>query len=144
MRDFLRRLITPGSVLYTDQSTVYLEMPGVDHQSVNHGQGEYCRDGVTTNAIESLWALLRRILMGTYHQVSWKHLPRYLSELSWPHNHRGRTVLERMAEAVHNMTGRRLTLKEMRRGGRDNLKTIASEARPPLLQLELWPAWAWP
>ena len=144
VRDFLRRLVNPGCTLYTDQSTVYLEMPGVDHQSVNHGEGEYCRDGVTTNAIEALWALLRRILMGTYHQISWKHLPRYLAELSWLHNHRGRTVLERMADAVRNMVGRRLTLEEMRRGGRDNLKTIAAEGRPPLLQLELWPAWTWP
>ena len=144
VRDFLRRLLTPGCALYTDQHATYLEVPGVEHHSVNHGEGEYYRDGVTTNAIESVWALLRRVLMGTYHQVSWKHLPRYLAEHSWRHNCRGRTVLERMKDAVRNMAGRRLTLKEMRRGGRDNLKTVAAVGRPLPPQLELWPAWAWP
>ena len=35
------------------------------------------------HAIESVWALLRRIMMGTHHQVSRKPLPRYIAELIW-------------------------------------------------------------
>ena len=144
VRDFLRRLVTPGGPLYTDRHSAYLEVPGVDHHAVNHSLGKYVRDGVTTNAIESVWALLRRKLMGTYHQVSWKHLLRYLAELAWWHNHQDRTMLERMEGVIHGMEGRRLTLREMRRGGRDNLRTVTSAFRPAAMQLELWPAWAWP
>ena len=98
---------------------------------------------MTTNAIESVWAILDRMLMGSYHQVSWKHLPRYIAELVWRHNSRPLKVLDRMASIVSHMSGRRLTLKEMRRGGRAALGTIKSVERPSSAQLELWPEWIW-
>ena len=97
VREMVRGRFEHGATLYTDQSSVYSEIPGTFRESVNHGRGEYVRDGVTTNAVESVWALLDRMLMGTYHQVSWKHLVRYVAELVWRHKTRPLKVLDRMA-----------------------------------------------
>ena len=46
------------------------------HETINHGAGEYVRDGVTTNSIESVWAVLKR---GLHRRLS----PRQ-PEASWP------------------------------------------------------------
>ena len=140
MRLYFRGLVLPGTLVKTDQAAVYAEVPGIVRESVNHSKGEYWWNGVTTNSIESVWALLRRILMGTHHQVSRWHLPRYIMELVWRHNHRPLTVVERMASVVRGMVGRRLTRAQMREGGRDGLYTIPPTAHgpPAVVQLELF------
>ena len=38
---------------------------------------------VHTNGIESVWAVLKRGIYGVYHQVSEKHLQRYVNEFSF-------------------------------------------------------------
>ena len=43
---------------------------------------------VHTNAIEGVWSLFKRSLMGSFHKVSMKHIDRYLSELEWRYNNR--------------------------------------------------------
>jgi transposase-like protein len=58
------------------------------HEMVDHKCGEYVRGIVHTNNIESFWALLKRGVMGTYHNVSAKYLPLYLAEFQFRHNHR--------------------------------------------------------
>jgi len=44
---------------------------------VNHSTGEYIRGPVHSNSIESVWAVLKRSITGTWHHVSPKHLHRY-------------------------------------------------------------------
>ena len=88
MQPIVRSHVEHGASLFTDQAAVYREIPGVAHESVNHSRGEYVRDGVTTNWIESVWALFERMLMGTYHQASRKHRKRYVAELVWRRNTR--------------------------------------------------------
>lgn len=41
-----------------------------------------------TNGIESVWSLLKRSIVGSYHQLSVKHLDAYLAELQWRFNNR--------------------------------------------------------
>jgi hypothetical protein len=43
---------------------------GVQHEAVNHSQGEYVRGNIHTNSIESFWSLLKRGVIGPYHNVS--------------------------------------------------------------------------
>lgn len=38
--------------------------------------GEYVRGDITTNTVEGFFSLLKRGLIGTFHQVSKKHLHR--------------------------------------------------------------------
>ena len=77
--------------------------------------------------------------MGSYHQVSEKHLPRYIDELVWRHNTQLLTVEERMQSIARNMRGRRLTLRELRAGGRSTMIRINQFERVAPEQLGLWP-----
>ena len=50
-----------GSTIHTDEAAAYAGLAvGYDHQTVNHSAGEYVRDGVTINGVESVWAVLKR------------------------------------------------------------------------------------
>ena len=85
----------PGSVVYTDEHGAYRGIPGVRHETVSHGTGEYVRGQAHTNGIESFWAMLKRGLIGTCHQVSAKHLQRYVDEFAGRHNHRRLDTVDR-------------------------------------------------
>ncbi len=55
---------------------------------VQHREGEYVRGEVHTNSVENFWSLLKRGVMGTYHNVSKKYLPLYLNEFTFRFNNR--------------------------------------------------------
>jgi hypothetical protein len=46
------------------------------------------RGRVHTQNLESFWSLLKRGIMGTFHQVSKGYLPLYLAEFQFRHNNR--------------------------------------------------------
>lgn len=81
----IKKVVAPGSTLYTDDHGAYryLEQEGYHHEVVNHSANEYVKGMAHTNGIESVWAVLKRSLMGTYHHVSVKHLHRYLHEATF-------------------------------------------------------------
>ena len=103
----------PGSVVYTDEHGAYRGIPGVRHETVSHGTGEYVRGQAHTNGIESFWAMLKRGLIGTYHQVSAKHLQRYVDEFAGRHNHRRLDTVDQMAAIARGTVGRRLTYQQL-------------------------------
>lgn len=58
------------------------------HEIVNHSAKEWVRGDVHTGTIDGYWGLLKRGIIGSYHQVSIKHLHRYLSEFQFKWNNR--------------------------------------------------------
>jgi len=78
------------SLVATDEHTGYqaLEVYNRPHATVRHGNGEYVRGEVHTQTIESFWSLLKRGIMGSYHNVSKAYLPLYLAEFTFRHNNR--------------------------------------------------------
>ena len=58
----IHRHVETGSTLHTDEGRAYSGIGNVSfvHDTVNHGAGEYVRDDVTTNGIESVFAVLKR------------------------------------------------------------------------------------
>ncbi|MGL6209117.1 MAG: IS1595 family transposase [Paracoccaceae bacterium] len=102
-----------GSQLHTDEHGGYLGLDGLffDHETINHGAGKYARDGVTTNSIESVWAVLKRGLHGVYHHASPKHLARYVDEFTFRLNEGAvdRHTLQRLDSFIAGMAGKRLT-----------------------------------
>jgi hypothetical protein len=58
-----------------------------NHASVNHSAKEWVRSDVHTGTIDGYWGLLKRGVLGSFHQVSIKHIHRYLSEFQFWWNH---------------------------------------------------------
>jgi transposase-like protein len=65
------------------------------HETVNHHLGEYVRGDCHTNGVEGVWSLFKRSIVGSYHQVSEKHLDRYLDEFEFRFNNRNNPYLFR-------------------------------------------------
>jgi len=86
-----------AEAIYTDEWGGYrgLADGNTRHETVNHSKKEYVRGDVTTNSIESVWSLFKRSLIGSYHQLSTKHLDAYLGELEWRFNNRDNEYLFR-------------------------------------------------
>lgn len=73
-----------ASAIYSDDGQSYGTVPGCiknhNHQKVNHSAKEWVRGDVHTGTIDGYWGLLKRGIIGSFHQISVKHLHRYLSE----------------------------------------------------------------
>jgi transposase-like protein len=79
---------TKNSVLVTDQAHHYWKMNRIlPHYDVNH-EVWYVDDWKHTNTIESFWALLKRGIIGQFHKVSVRHLPKYINEFAYRFNNR--------------------------------------------------------
>jgi transposase-like protein len=106
-----------GATLHTDEHGGYIGLGGLffDHATINHGAGEYVRDGVTTNSIESVWAVLKRGLHGVYHHASPKHLGRYVDEFAFRLNEGDvkRHTLARLDSFIAGTAGKRLTYEAL-------------------------------
>jgi IS1 family transposase len=77
------------SLVATDENPSYkFVRAGMPHETVGHARGECVRGNVHTNSIEFFWALLKRGIVGNYHNVSKKYLPFYLNEFSYRFNNR--------------------------------------------------------
>jgi transposase len=76
--------------IYTDEWEAYRGLADEDteHETVNHSEKEYARGKVHVNSMENVWSLLKRSIIGSYHQVSAKHLDAYLDELEFRFNNR--------------------------------------------------------
>jgi len=88
---FVRKAVSDKvSLVATDEnpSYGYLGAMGYKHDTVKHSAGEYVRGHVHTQNLDSFWALLKRGVIGTYHNISKKYLPLYLNEFQFRHNHR--------------------------------------------------------
>jgi transposase-like protein len=108
--------IEAGSELHTDDHRSYYSLDKhYKHKVVRHAYGEYYKDGAHTNGIESVWALLKRGLHGTYHHASKKHLARYVNEFAFRLNDGNvkTHVLHRLNALVDQCVGKRLTYREL-------------------------------
>ncbi len=90
--DFIHKTVADSvSLVATDEAAVYDRLhwgPLRTHKSVHHKQGEYVRGNVHTANLDAFWSLLKRGVMGTFHNVSKKYLPLYVNEFAFRHNHR--------------------------------------------------------
>ena len=91
LQGFIRENVAgDAQAIYTDDWKAYEGIADQDteHETVNHSEGEYVRGSVHTNSMENVWSLLKRSIVGSYHQVSAKHLDAYLDELEFRFNNR--------------------------------------------------------
>ena len=85
LRPIIEDHVDRDALIITDELSSYrlLARDGWDHQSVNHGRGEYSRGIIHTNTIESFWGRLKASISGTHIHVSGKYLPTYAGEFSF-------------------------------------------------------------
>ena len=76
-----------GTVISADESHAYNGLTAFYTVGrINHSQGKYSLNGITTNGIESFWARVKRTYMGTHHWWSRKHTQRYLDSCAFREN----------------------------------------------------------
>ena len=111
LQSFVGRRVAADAMVYTDEHAGYRNLP--HHDSVRHSVGEYVNGQAHTNGIESFWATLKRGYHGTYHQMSAKHLGRYVGEFAGRHNDRPLDTIDQLRAIVRGMVGKRLRYAEL-------------------------------
>lgn len=109
--------VASDSHLMTDSSPVYARSRVgrrfAKHSMTDHHLGQYARPGgIHSNTVESAFSLLKRGIYGTFHNVSRKHLHRYIAEFDFRWNARKVDDGEQLARAVRSAEGKRLRYKE--------------------------------
>lgn len=131
VRSFSVKRVTGGAVakalfmnadrksdLMTDESNLYVGIGKhyASHETVNHGNREYARDGVSTNTIEGVFSIFKRGMIGTYQHCGEQHLQRYLNEFDFRYSNRaklGVTDTMRAEIAIKGIEGKRLTYRRI-------------------------------
>ena len=106
LQGFVEDGIEDGAKVYTDEHPGYRDLP--NHETVKHSVKEYVHGQAHTNGVESFWAGLKRGYVGTYHQMSAKHLHRYVNEFAGRHNDRPSDTAVQMSRMVQGAHGKRM------------------------------------
>lgn len=117
LRPILVKHASRKSTLMTDTAGGYYNLGKefARHEMVDHGKGEYVRGDAYSNTVESVFAILKRGVYGTFHHVSEAHLHRYLAEFDFRYNTRaalGVTDVERAEELLRGAKGKRLVYRQ--------------------------------
>ena len=86
----LRENISREARLMTDEAKFYRRIGRefAEHQTVNHGAGEYVRGDAHTNTLEGYFSIFKRGMKGVYQHCSKRHLHRYAAEFEFRYNNR--------------------------------------------------------
>src|SRR5262249_32264454 len=101
IRGFIEETVSDdATAVYTDEHPA--SKGGVKGRKAVHGRvkhsgfkPKWVHGKVHTNTVEGVFSLLDRSIIGAYHKVSTKHLPRYLDEVEWRYNNRKNPYLFR-------------------------------------------------
>jgi transposase len=109
IQPIVEQMVERGAHVYTDSYSIYhfLSRQGYQHQSVNHGSGEYAVDldgdgrcEVHCNTVECTWSWLRQMVR-TYRGVSKVYLPLYVAQFEFLHNRRHDNHWNRTLDVLH-------------------------------------------
>ena len=112
LQGFVQEHTETDTTVYTDDALAYKGMPR-PHESVKHSVSEYVRGMAHTNGMESHWAALKRGYDGVYHQMSAKHLHRYVTEFEGRHNRRPLDTADQMSRMAKGADGKRLRYQDL-------------------------------
>lgn len=100
--------------IVTDEHLGYkgLEKHFASHHTVDHSKTFVRALIFHTNFSESYHSLLKRGIVGAFHHMSEKHLPKYLREFEFRWNSRHATDGERTVQAVMGAAGKRMMYRQ--------------------------------
>ncbi len=116
LHGLIKSEVTAGATVCTDEHRAYNNLDGYTRKAVNHSGKIYVEGDAHTNGIESFWALFKRAYHGIYHQMSPKHLQKYVDECAFRLNLKAKEMdfaqvfAETMTRAVD---GKHLPYKEL-------------------------------
>jgi hypothetical protein len=91
---------------------------GWKHSSVDHSKKEYGRYEkglfISTNNVESYFAIVKRSVHGIFHHVGKKYLGMYTQEWDYRYNVRKMDDHDRTLKAIRAIRGKRLMLKALK------------------------------
>ena len=111
LKSAIKELVDDQARIMTDENAAYRGIHqhfAGGHDTVQHTAKEYARGDVNTNTIEGVFALVKRGMYGVYHNVSKKHLHRYLAEFDFRYNTRHVDDGARTTAAIKSGVGKRL------------------------------------
>lgn len=115
IRQMMKENVDINSKIMSDESNLY-NTAGVyfkgGHEAVNHSKWEFARGDANNNTAESFFALLKRGIYGTFHNVSKEHLDKYCNEFAFRWNNRKISDTERMEVAISMIEGKRLMYRD--------------------------------
>ena len=90
LQPIIKENVVKDSTVHTDELKSYsgLSRAGFEHETVNHGAGQYVDGDSHVNGIEGFWARLKLSIRGTHVHVSRKHLQTYVKEFEYRYNMR--------------------------------------------------------
>ena len=108
LQAIIDELVRPGSVIISDEWSGYNDVEKrYIHEVVKHNIRQYVnKKGFHTNSIEGFWSQLKRGIIGIYHLVTAKHLPKYCKEFVYRYNTRKITDGERFSQFLQQPTER--------------------------------------
>lgn len=113
IQPLIEQHVCEGASVNTDEWKAYKGLEKkFNHAIVTHGAGIYVIGATHTNTIEGFWSLLKRGIVGIYHQVSPKHLDRYIDEFEYRYNSRKNSEFVRFNNTL-SLAGKRLTYKTL-------------------------------
>jgi transposase-like protein len=97
LHGFIKEVAPNPERIITDDWQAYIGCGDDDtkHETVKHSAKEYVRGDIHTNSVEGAFGLFKRSIVGSFHQVSHKHLDRYLDEFEFRYNNRKNAYLFR-------------------------------------------------
>jgi transposase-like protein len=110
----IRDVVDPRAFIMTDEHPGYRGIGkhfSGGHETVTHSAKEYARGEVNTNTVESSFALVKRGIYGTYHNVSREYLYRYLWQFDFVWNTRKLNDGERTIAAIRGAEGKRMSYR---------------------------------
>jgi len=115
LQELAKPLVDKSAYIITD---AHLSYEGIGNHFAGHSTVDHSKTFVRgmvfhTNFAESYHSLLKRGIVGAFHHVSDKHLPRYLAEFDRRWNTRDVNDGTRALEVIKTAIGKRLTYSEM-------------------------------
>jgi len=107
LHTFIKSVVADDTdAIHTDEWNAYdgIADGNTRHETVNHSADEWVRADVHTNTVEGVWSLFKRSIVGSYHQLSAKHMDSYLDEMAFRFNNRANPYLFRdtLMKLIHS------------------------------------------
>lgn len=115
LQEIVKENVAKGSIVKTDEYQAFKGLEKeYDHRVCNHGKKDFVTGWDThTNGMENYWSHLKRMIIGTYHQISRKHMNQYLGAQSFRYNNCKNQDWEKFTASVYLSDGKRLTYKQL-------------------------------